>query len=75
MDATEIQRRMRLNEDASTGGNTASSIGLRGLVGGVRKKFQLVMAAPADEREHAFTIPKFKLKDFRLSSAPADYRS
>jgi hypothetical protein len=56
MGATEIQRRMRLNADASTGGNTASSIGLRGLVGGVRKKFQLVMAAPADEREHAFTI-------------------
>jgi len=33
------------------------------------------MAAPADEREHAFTIPKFKLRDFSPSSAPADYRS
>jgi hypothetical protein len=35
------------------------------------------MAAPADEREdereHAFTIPKFKLRDFSPSSAPADY--
>jgi hypothetical protein len=41
------------------GGNTASRIGLHGLVGG---KFQLVMAAPADEREHAFTIAKLKLK-------------
>jgi hypothetical protein len=28
------------------------------------------MAAPADEREHAFTIPKFKLRDFSPSSAP-----
>jgi hypothetical protein len=33
------------------------------------------MAAPADEREHAFTIPKVKLRDFSPSSAPADYRS
>jgi len=57
MGATEIQRRMRLN----AGGNTASSIGLRGLVGGVGKKFQLVMAAPADEREHAFTVSGLKL--------------
>jgi hypothetical protein len=77
MGATEIQRRMRLNADGSTGGNTASSIALRSLVGGVRQKFQLVMAAPADEREdereHAFTIPKFKLRDFSPSSAPADY--
>jgi hypothetical protein len=40
------------------GGNAASSIGSHGLVGG---KFQLVMAAPADEREHAFTIAKLKL--------------
>src|SRR6266700_2503949 len=47
MGATEIQRRMRLNADGSTGGNTASSIALRSLVGGVRQTFQLVMAAPA----------------------------
>jgi hypothetical protein len=56
MGATEIQRRMRLNADGSTGGNTASSIALRSLVRGVRQKFQLIMAAPADEREHAFTF-------------------
>jgi hypothetical protein len=52
---------MTLDANASTGENTASLIGLRGLVGGVRIKFLLVMAAPADEREHAFTIPKLKL--------------
>jgi hypothetical protein len=50
-----------LDADASTGGNAASSIGMHGLVGAVRRKFRLVMAAPADEREHAFTVPKLKL--------------
>jgi hypothetical protein len=57
----KIQRWLRLSANASTGGNAASSIGMRGLVGAVRRKFELVMAAPADEREHAFTLLKLKL--------------
>jgi hypothetical protein len=32
---------------------------MRGPVRAVRRKFQLVMAAPADEREHAFTVSAF----------------
>src|SRR5439155_25526709 len=63
-----IQKRTRLNANASKGGSAASSIGFCGLVGGVRRK--LVMAAPADQREHASTIPKLKLHDFNPSSAP-----
>jgi hypothetical protein len=69
MSATEIQWRTSLNAYASTGGNSASSIGMRGADGVVRRKFQLVMAAPDDKREHAVTIPKIETLRLHPSSA------
>jgi hypothetical protein len=65
---------MTLNANASTGETAALLIGLRGLVGGIRRKLLLVMAAPADEREHAFTNSKIETLrlqfEFRLCRVP-----
>jgi hypothetical protein len=47
---------MGLSANGSTGANAAASIGMRGSVEAVRRKFQRVMAAPADKREHALLV-------------------